>query len=105
MKPTNYYLSASKLIQHNQNTNVHRVINAIKKETRTITEEQFLELVTIKINKNKFCKLVNDYFRDVKETWRYNNIKCKKLPNFDKNGVCGELNICDLPKHPTNNLW
>ena len=93
-----YYKSDSNLILFNTNTKKYFITN---KEKKTIlTKEEFDSLNTEKIKKQKYCELMNNYFKSNKHKWEFNGQKFKKLDNFEINTF--NFIYSKIPKH--NNI-
>lgn len=94
-----YYKTEDKLIQFNPSTNVYRLRNTIAKGNKCISEEEFDLLDVVRIKKNKFCELMNIFFRDIKHEWQYDHSYFKKLDNFDRNGNSYGFSWAEVPNH------
>ena len=88
-----YNTPCNKLIQYNQVTKVYKIRNEIKHTNKILTLDEFHELNPINIKKDKFCELMNIYFKEVKHEWVYEGVKYRKLDNF-------YTNYNDYQKHP-----
>ena len=60
---------------------VHK--NTIKKSDKRMSKVDFDELETTKIKKDEFNRLMNVYFRDIKETWTHDGEDFMSLDNFE----------------------
>ncbi len=94
-----YYKTDELLIQLNPDTGIYRVKNTVAKGNKTITKEEFELLGAIQIKKEKFCELMNNFFRHIKHEWEFEHSSYKKLDNFDKNGKSSGFSYWDLPEH------
>lgn len=96
-----YFKAEDKLIQYNPLTKVYKIRNTIDKENKVISSDDFAKLKKFKINKVKFCTLMNVYFKKVKESWQYQGKPFRKLDNFefDKKGHLINYDYSKLPRH------
>lgn len=96
-----YYQADDKLIQFNPETNVYRIRNSIKNESKLLTEEDFKELIVTELKKQNFSEKMNVFFKNVKEQWIFKGTRYRKLDNFevDRKGECTNYNLNDIPKH------
>jgi hypothetical protein len=99
-----YYKSGdNKLIQFNLETKIYKLRNNIEKIDTRISQEDFNNLNTIEIKRDKFSQLMNEYFRDLpKHQWQFDYNNFKKLPNFEaKNSSISDNYILgkDIPYH------
>jgi hypothetical protein len=59
------------------------ITNNVKLKDKRISSEDFNKLQKIQIKNQKFSKLMNDYYRTVKESWSYQHKNYRNLANFD----------------------
>ena len=100
-----YYKSEDKLIQFNPETNVYKLRNTIAKEDTRVSKEDFDKLKTKQIKKDKFCELMNIFFRDIKHEWVYDRSNFRKLDNFDKNANSSGCTWNQIPSHDLGNSY
>jgi hypothetical protein len=97
----NYFKTEEYLIQYNPETKVYKIRNTIKREDTRLTKEEFTALNPVKIKKDKFCELMNIYFKNVKHSWEYQGVHFRKLDNFEDNGwnMCVNYEFHKIPRH------
>ena len=100
-----YYKTEDKLIQFNPSTNVYRIRNTVSRTNNCISKEEFDLLDTVQIKKNKFCELMNIFFRGVKHEWEFDHSYFKKIENFDSNGNSSGFNWSDIPSHKVDGSY
>ncbi len=101
-----YFKTDNHLIQYNTDTKVYKIRNNIKKMDTRLTKEEFDSLNPVKIKKDKFCELMNIYFKNIQHSWVHDGVNFRKLDNFEDNGwnMCANYDIHKIPKH-TVNMW
>lgn len=97
----NYYKANDLLIQFNPDTGVYKVRNSIERKTTVLSVEEFKSLNAEKLKKQKFCELMNIYFKNVKHDWDFEGVHYRKLENFEKNeaNMCTNYDYMKLPRH------
>lgn len=98
-----YYITDdNKLIHFNPETKVYKVMNTISRDDKRISPEN---LSLHEIDKNKFSRLMNEFFKSVKHQWVYKSVRFRKLDNFDTNGYLLSKNYVlgkDVPYHDSS---
>ena len=90
------------LIQFNEKTNIFKARSFVGRKDTRIPKEQFILEDTTRIKKQEFCRLMNVFFRNIKDEWLFEDIKFKKIDNFEfnKNGECINYDLYnDIPLH------
>lgn len=91
-----------KIIQHNKETETYTIRNNIKLKDKRISNDDFLLLKTKKIKHEEYCRLLNIYFRDIKETWLFEGGEYQSLDNFERTERCLAANYNvgkEIPYH------
>lgn len=96
---THYKAETGELINFNPKTKIYKVKN--HKKPFEISEDDFKKLVVVKIKHEKFCELMNIYFRDIKHNWKFDYTEYSKMDNFscDNHFIGKNYNWNDIPKH------
>jgi len=107
-----YYKSAidDKLIQFNPETKVYKTRNYTEKINPVLTLEEFNLLNPKEVKKQEFCRLMNEYYKNVKHSWEYEGKKFRKLDNFEAKNYSLSANYDlgkDVPYHDLSdgNKW
>ena len=100
----NYYKAGALFIQFHSSTNVYRIRNSIASGNKTISLEEFGSLAAAQITKQKFCELMNNFFRSIQYEWKHEDFYFRKLENFDKYGKSSGINWTDLPSHQVETI-
>jgi len=105
MKKINYKSECGKLIDFNTETNTYVVRNSISKKDKRISVDEFNLLNTTKIKHEEYCRLMNIYFKDIKDKWDYQWCEYRSLDNFEQKDGHFSLNYeigKDVPFHDLN---
>lgn len=98
-----FYISeCGKIIQYNIDTDTYTIRNNVKLKDKRITTEYFLTLITKKIGKQEFCRLMNIYFKDIKDTWIFEGNEYQSLDNFERSDISLSANYKvgqEIPYH------
>jgi len=87
-KDKHFFISeCGKIIQHNKETETYTIRNNIKLKDKRISFDDFILLKTKKIGHQEYCRLMNMYFRDIKETWIFEGKEYQSLDNFERTNV------------------
>ena len=99
-----YYKSQNLLLSHNLDTNVLRVRNVIGVKQFTHTLNDFKGKPLEELSKEKFNELLNSYYRNNREEWKFDNKIFRSMENFetDKLGNITNYDFDSIPKHPIN---
>ena len=90
----------NKLIQYNQETNIYKIRNTIDHIDTRLTEQDILNLKYSFIKKQEFSRLMNLFFKNIKDEWKFDYSTYKKLDNFDStNYILGGKNNVILVYH------
>lgn len=103
-----YKSECGKLIQYNKETETYCVKNSIKKQDKRISIDEFNTLNKIRINRQEYSRLMNIYFKDIKDTWTFDGVDYQSIDNFEyKNGnLSANYKIgTEIPYHEMNNKY
>ncbi len=98
----------NKLIQYNQETNIYKIRNTIDHIDTRLTEQDILNLKYSFIKKQEFSRLMNLFFKNIKDEWKFDYSTYKKLDNFDStNYILGGKNNESnaVPYHKINEWY
>lgn len=97
-----YYQADKKLIHYNPESEVYKIRNVINEQAnKFLSLEEFKKLKSKEIKKDEFSRLMNIFYKSVKEEWIHNYTRYKNLDNYetDKDGCCTNYDFNKLPKH------
>jgi hypothetical protein len=99
-----YFKTEDKLIQFNPSTNVYRFRNTIQHGDKTLSKEEFDALNSVKIKKQKFCELMNNYFKDINHEWKFEHSNYRKMDNFSNDFNDSGSQWIKVPFHKVEGL-
>ncbi len=96
-----YLMKNGDLVQYNQESKVYKKRNNIEHIDTRLTEEFFLENVDKQIKRGEFSRLMNEFFKNVKHQWRFENTDYEKADNFEDSEYCLSVNyeVHKFPRH------
>lgn len=96
MKPIiKFYRTELHLIQYNGDTKKYKIRNTVDKDNIFLCEEEFKSLNPKQIKRQEFSRLMNIFFKDVKDTWVYDFTTYEKYGSFYNDLIIGK----DVPLH------
>lgn len=103
-----YKSECGKLIQYNKDTETYCVKNSIKNEDKRISIDVFNSLITKRIKRQEYCRLMNIYFKDIKHIWTFNGVDYQSIDNFEYKNYNLSANYklgIEVPYHEVGNTY
>lgn len=94
-----YFKSGTQLISRVIGASKYLVKNNIGMKLKSYTKEQFDAMPKKRMTKTQFNEELNNYFKNYKETWEYEDNKYRAMENFDidENGEFTNYNMDTIP--------
>ncbi|MEO6304841.1 MAG: hypothetical protein ABIP51_16895 [Bacteroidia bacterium] len=79
-----YKTNCEYLIQYNPDTKLHKIRNLVdKKKSNALTEEEFKTFEPVEIKRQEFSRLMNIFYKNIKDEWTYLGTNFRKLDNLE----------------------
>jgi len=77
-----YQTTCGKLVKHFEEKDFFVVTNDVKLKDKHLSVEEFEKMQKTQIKNQIYSKLMNDYYRTVKESWSFEHKNYRNLANF-----------------------